>query len=70
MSEGETHYTCTSTPLSEEPGSRPEHISTSRLDRLHEEQTGVPISNDPVVAVIQREQALVRHKRKVGRRGG
>ena len=38
------HYTCISTPLSAEKGSRPEHISIQRLEELHELQTGVPIS--------------------------
>lgn len=61
-----THYTCTSTPLDRTPGSRPEHISMDVLDKLHEEQTGTPISSDLIVARIQREQALVRHKRGAG----
>ena len=60
----ETHSTCTSTPLSDEQGSSPEHIFIKRLDQLHKEKTGTKISSDPVVAVIQREQALVWHKRR------
>ena len=59
----ETHYTCTSTPLSDERGSSPEHILVERLDKLHFQKTGTPISEDPIVATIQREQALVWHKR-------
>ena len=59
----ETHYTCTSTPLSDEPGSRPEHISVERLNQLHEEKTDTQISGDPATAIIEREQALVWHKR-------
>lgn len=61
----ETHYTCTSTPLDKTPGSRPEHINMEVLNKLHEEQTGTPISSDLIVARIQREHALARHKRGV-----
>jgi hypothetical protein len=59
----ETHGTCTSTDLDSTPGSRPEHINVSVLNDLHEKQTGVCISSDPVVARIQREQAIARDKR-------
>ena len=34
------------------------------LNILHERQTGTPISEDLVVARIQREQAIVRDKRE------
>lgn len=61
---GETHGTCTSTPLDQTPGSSPEHINTEVLDILHKEKTGVGISSDPTVARIQREQALVWDKRR------
>ena len=59
----ETHATCTSTPLDRTPGSSPEHINMSVLNELYRNQTGVNVSDDPVVARIQREQALVRDKR-------
>lgn len=62
--EPQLHYTCTSTPLEKEPGSKREWINKERLDALYKEQTGTPISNDPAVAIIQREQALVKHKRE------
>lgn len=48
----ETHETCTSTRLDKTRGSKPEHISADVLNRLHEEQRGVPISDNPVVARI------------------
>ena len=60
----EQHYTCTSTPLDKAPGSRPEYINMDILNKLHEQQTGTPISEDLVVARIQREQAIMRDKRK------
>jgi hypothetical protein len=60
----ETHYTCTSTTLDKTLGSRPEHINMDVLNRLHEEQTNTPISSDLAVARIQREQAIMRHKRE------
>jgi len=58
-----THYTCTSTPLDKTEGSRTEHISVKVLNRLHETQTGTPISDNPAVAIIQREKAIMRDKR-------
>lgn len=64
----ETHYTCTSTSLDKTPGSRPEHISMEVLNKLHEEQTGTPISSDLIVARIQREQAIMRHKRETSQK--
>lgn len=57
------HGTCTSSPLEGTAGSVRESIDMNTLDRLHYKQTGTKISDDPVVARIQREQALVRHKR-------
>lgn len=60
----ETHETCTSTPLDKTAGSSPEHIDRDLLNKLHEQQTGIQISDDPVVARIQREQAIVRDKRQ------
>ena len=57
------HETCTSTPLDSTPGSQPEHISIDVLNKLHEEQTGTKISKNHATAVIQREQAIIRHKR-------
>lgn len=59
----ETHGTCTSTDLDKTPGSKPEHIDVSVLNELYKNQTGTSISSDPVVARIQREQAIVRDKR-------
>lgn len=59
---GLLHYTCTSTPLDKTLGSRPEYINMEVLDKLHEQQTGTSISTDPVVARIQREQAIMRNK--------
>lgn len=63
-----THETCTSTSLDSTPGSKPERINVGVLNRLHEKQTGVPISPDLVTARLQREQAIIRHKR--GERAG
>jgi hypothetical protein len=60
----ETHETCTSTDLDKTPGSSPEHINKEVLNKLHESQTGLPISTNPVVARLQREQALTRDKMK------
>lgn len=60
----ETHGTCTSTDLDKTPGSKPEHINTEVLDTLYRKQTGVDISSNPVIARIQREQAIVRDKRQ------
>lgn len=58
------HYTCTSTPLDKEAGSKPEHIREDHLDALYKKFTGVPVSNDTATAIIQREQALMWHKRQ------
>ena len=63
MADGETHETCTSTDLDRTRGSRPEHINIDVLNKLHKEKTGTDISIDPVVARIQREQAIVWDKR-------
>jgi hypothetical protein len=57
------HDTCTSTPLDGTSGSRPEKINAEILEKLHVQKTGTDLSNDPIVARIQREQALVWHKR-------
>jgi hypothetical protein len=57
------HNTCTSTPLEGHNGSTRESINTDVLNKLYKKQTGTTISDDPVVARIQREQALVRDKR-------
>lgn len=62
--ERETHGTCTSTDLDRTPGSSPEHINVDILNRLHQDQTGSAISDNPVVARIQREQAIARDKRQ------
>lgn len=69
MSEGDIqyHYTCTSTPLDQTQGSRPENILAEVLNKRYQELYGTPISQDPIVARIQREQALVGDKRN--RRG-
>lgn len=68
MSDGiktETHNTCTSNEeLEKTPGSQRESISTDVLNGLYKQQHGAPISSDPVVARIQREQAIVRDKRR------
>lgn len=61
----ETHNTCTSNEkLEQTPGSRRENIRVEVLNKLYEQQHGVPISSDPVVARIQREQAIVKDKRQ------
>lgn len=60
----ETHETCTSTDLDKTPGSSPEHINKEVLNKLHESQTGVPISTNLAAARLQREQALARDKMK------
>jgi hypothetical protein len=60
----ETHETCTSTSLDRTRGSRPEHINTGVLDNLHRQYTGTRISGDHLTAIIQREQAIARHKRE------
>lgn len=57
------HITCTSTPLSESPGSRPEAIDKSALDALYLKLYGHPVSSDPAARIIQHEQAIARHKR-------
>lgn len=49
----ETHETCASTPLDKTKGSRPEHINKNLLDQLYEEQTGTPISSDPVASTLR-----------------
>lgn len=69
MSEGDIQYhgTCTSTPLDRTPGSRPEKIVAKVLDEKYKELYGTSVSQNPVVARIQREQALVEDKRN--RRG-
>jgi hypothetical protein len=59
-----THYTCTSTPLSKTPGSNPEHISRGVLDKIHLERYGVKVSDDPAVAIIQRERVIRDSKRQ------
>lgn len=66
MAEDQIHETCTSTPLDKTPGSAPEKINVSVLNDVYERLYGTPISNDPVIARIQREQALVKHKRQGG----
>ncbi len=61
----ETHNTCTSNEkLEKTPGSQKESINVKVLNKLYEQQHGVPVSSDPVVARIQREQAIVRDKRQ------
>lgn len=61
----ETHNTCTSNEkLEQTSGSRRENINVEVLNKLYEQQHGVPISSDPVVARIQREQAIVKDKRQ------
>ncbi len=55
------HETCTSSDL---PGVDSEHLDMEYLNNLHEVQTGAPISNDPLTARIQREQAIVREKHR------
>lgn len=61
----ETHNTCTSNPrLEQTPGSQRESINIDVLNKLYEQQHGTPVSTDPVVARIQREQAIVRDKRE------
>jgi len=61
----ETHNTCTGNEkLEQTPGSRKESINVEVLNKLYEQQHGVPVSSDPVVARIQREQAIVRDKRQ------
>lgn len=54
------HHTCTSSNLSPDP----ENIPLKVIDKLVEEKFGVPVSKDPNVATIQREQALVKDKRE------
>jgi hypothetical protein len=61
-----THYTCTSTRLDQTPGSQAEHIDISALNKVHEQQTGTPISKNRVVALIQQEQAIARDKQNRG----
>jgi hypothetical protein len=58
------HETCTSTPLDSTDGSAPERINANTLNKIYEKLYGTSVSSDPVVARIQREQALVRHKRQ------
>lgn len=60
----EIHGTCTSTDLDQTSGSKPELINANVLNDLYKKQTGVKISSDPVVARIQREQAIVKDKRQ------
>lgn len=61
----ETHNTCTSNKkLEQTPGSQRENINVDVLNRLYEKQHGFSVSNDPVIARIQREQAIVRDKRE------
>lgn len=62
--EGETHYTCTSTPLEKTPESEKEYISTVILNEEYERQTGTKVSSDPIVRVIQHEQTIRRSKTK------
>ncbi|KKR10795.1 MAG: hypothetical protein UT39_C0015G0008 [Candidatus Woesebacteria bacterium GW2011_GWA1_39_21] len=57
------HYTCTSSALGRQLGDK-ENIPEELVNKLHVEQTGTSISNDPVVALIQREQALRRSKQE------
>jgi len=59
-----THETCTSTSLDKTPGSVPEHINIDVLNKRYQELFGTPVSKDPVVARIQREQALIKDKRQ------
>ena len=60
----ETHETCTGTNLDKSPGSKPEHINTGVLNDLYKKQTGVTVSSNPIIARIQREQAIVNNKRE------
>jgi len=61
----ETHNTCTSNPrLEQTPGSSRENISVEVLNKRYEELHRTPVSKDPVVARIQREQANVEDKRQ------
>ena len=61
----ETHNTCTSNEkLEQTPGSQRESINVDVLNKLYEQQHGVSVSSDPVVARIQREQAIVKDKRQ------
>ena len=54
------HYTCTKTNgLSPDP----ERIPQETVDNLVERYLGVKPSDNPMVAGIQREQALVKYKR-------
>ncbi|MDO8340840.1 MAG: hypothetical protein Q7T59_02620 [Candidatus Woesebacteria bacterium] len=57
------HSTCTSSPIANELGYHPEHLPREVLDQLYKKHFGTEVSTDPVVARIQREQALVKDKR-------
>ena len=58
------HNTCTSSDLAKTSGvGDMEHLDKSLLDRLFNKLFGHEVSSDPVVARIQREQAIARHKR-------
>ena len=57
------HETCTSSPIASKFGYDSEHLPSDVLNSLHKNQTGTEISGDPIIARIQREQALVRDKR-------
>jgi hypothetical protein len=61
---GVTHYTCTSTPLSDMPGSRPERVARDVVDNFYLKTHGHQVSEVPAVAIIQREQAIRASKRK------
>lgn len=57
---GETHYTCTGSDL---PGLDKEHLDVFALNKLFTKLFGTKISDDPLTARLQREQAIARHKR-------
>jgi hypothetical protein len=57
------HITCTSTPLEKEGDSEREKIDNSVLKKWFLELFGYPMSDDPIVANIQSEQAITKHKR-------
>lgn len=58
----ETHYTCTSTPLENTPGSKREYISTDSLDK--ETLKRAPLAQNSFSRLIQREQTIRKSKIK------
>ncbi|MEK7504353.1 MAG: hypothetical protein AAB550_02530 [Patescibacteria group bacterium] len=61
------HITCTSTTLDSVGDSAPEKIDKDVLKGLFYKLFGYPMSEDPLVANIQSEQVIARHKRSLNK---